>query len=119
MNKSLQKRLRLTSGTCETPGKLTGKLPGLTIISCCLLMTVTPGQGQNERTRLVHNLHKSGPLHAQQRSVKTMEDLKLEIEVLEERIAPSSNGSNSYEGQPGNQGNGSHGYEGQPGNQGG
>ncbi len=48
-----------------------------------------------------------------------MEDLKLEIEVLEERIAPSSNGSNSYEGQPGNQGNGLNGYEGQPGNQGG
>lgn len=30
-----------------------------------------------------------------------------------------SNGSNGYEGQPGNQGNGSNGYEGQPGNQGG
>ncbi len=37
-------------------------------------------------------------------------------------IAPvlaDSNGSNSYEGQPGNQGNGQQGYEGQPGNQGG
>jgi len=44
---------------------------------------------------------------------------ELEIEVLEERIAPSSTGSNSYEGQPGNQGNGTEGYEGQPGNQGG
>jgi hypothetical protein len=30
-----------------------------------------------------------------------------------------SNGSNGYEGQPGNQGNGQNGYEGQPGNQGG
>ncbi len=37
-------------------------------------------------------------------------------------IAPAladSNGSNGYEGQPGNQGNGQNGYEGQPGNQGG
>lgn len=42
--------------------------------------------------------------------------LKLEIEQLEERIAPGSTG---YEGQPGNQGNGQGGYEGQPGNQGG
>ena len=49
----------------------------------------------------------------------TIEDLKLEIEVLEERIAPTANGSLSYEGQPGNQGNGLKGYEGQPGNQGG
>jgi len=48
-----------------------------------------------------------------------MEDLKLEIEVLEERIAPTANGSLSYEGQPGNQGNGLKGYEGQPSNQGG
>jgi len=48
-----------------------------------------------------------------------MQELNLEIEQLEERIAPDSNGSNSYEGQPGNQGNGSLGYEGQPGNQGG
>jgi hypothetical protein len=47
------------------------------------------------------------------------EPLELEIEVLEERIAPSSIGSNGYEGQPGNQGNGTNGYEGQPGNQGG
>ena len=46
-------------------------------------------------------------------------ELKLEIEVLEERIAPSAHGSLGYEGQPGNQGNGLHGYEGQPGNQGG
>ena len=44
----------------------------------------------------------------------------LEIEELEERIAPSqANGSLGYEGQPGNQGNGTRGYEGQPGNQGG
>jgi hypothetical protein len=48
-----------------------------------------------------------------------MEDLKLEIETLEERIAPDGLGSLSYEGQPGNQGNGTLGYEGQPGNQGG
>jgi len=48
-----------------------------------------------------------------------MQELNLEIEQLEERIAPDSNGSNSYEGQPGNQGNGCLGYEGQPGNQGG
>ena len=47
------------------------------------------------------------------------EEIKLEIEELEERIAPDSNGSNGYEGQPGNQGNGLNGYEGQPGNQGG
>ena len=49
---------------------------------------------------------------------KDVQDLKLEIEPLEERIAPST-GSQGYEGQPGNQGNGLHGYEGQPGNQGG
>ena len=45
--------------------------------------------------------------------------IKLEIEELEERIAPDANGSLGYEGQPGNQGNGLLGYEGQPGNQGG
>ena len=45
--------------------------------------------------------------------------LELEIEVLEERIAPGATGQLSYEGQPGNQGNGTLGYEGQPGNQGG
>ena len=50
---------------------------------------------------------------------KDQQTLELEIEVLEERIAPSSTGSNGYEGQPGNQGNGQNGYEGQPGNQGG
>jgi len=44
---------------------------------------------------------------------------RFQIETLEERIAPSSNGSGGYEGQPGNQGNGQQGYEGQPGNQGG
>jgi hypothetical protein len=47
-------------------------------------------------------------------------DLQLEVEELEERIAPGTTG---YEGQPGHQagggGNGSLGYEGQPGNQGG
>jgi hypothetical protein len=48
-----------------------------------------------------------------------MEDLNLNIEQLEERIAPDAIGSLGYEGQPGNQGNGLKGYEGQPGNQGG
>jgi hypothetical protein len=49
-----------------------------------------------------------------------MKELKLEIEALEERIAPSiAPGLKGYEGQPGNQGNGLLGYEGQPGNQGG
>jgi hypothetical protein len=46
-------------------------------------------------------------------------EIKLEIEELEERIAPDANGQLGYEGQPGNQGNGLNGYEGQPGNQGG
>ena len=49
---------------------------------------------------------------------ENQENIKLEIEELEERIAPG-NGSLGYEGQPGNQGNGTRGYEGQPGNQGG
>ena len=48
-----------------------------------------------------------------------MEEIKLEIEQLEERIAPDATGSLGYEGKPGNQGNGQLGYEGQPGNQGG
>jgi hypothetical protein len=52
------------------------------------------------------------------------EEPKLEIEELEQRIAPSQPpGLLGYEGQPGNQGghggNGLQGYEGQPGNQGG
>ena len=47
------------------------------------------------------------------------EEIRLEVEELEERIAPDANGSLGYEGQPGNQGNGLNGYEGQPGNQGG
>ena len=47
-------------------------------------------------------------------------EIKLEVEELEERIAPSvAPGQLGYEGQPGNQGNGLQGYEGQPGNQGG
>jgi hypothetical protein len=50
---------------------------------------------------------------------KMNEEIRLEVEELEERIAPDANGSLSYEGQPGNQGNGLGGYEGQPGNQGG
>ena len=48
------------------------------------------------------------------------EEIKLQVEELEERIAPSNPpGQLGYEGQPGNQGNGQNGYEGQPGNQGG
>lgn len=47
------------------------------------------------------------------------DQIQLQIEELEERIAPSAHGSLGYEGQPGNQGNGGGGYEGQPGNQGG
>ena len=53
------------------------------------------------------------------------DELKLQVEELEERIAPSNPpGLLGYEGQPGNQGgggngNGLKGYEGQPGNQGG
>jgi hypothetical protein len=51
-------------------------------------------------------------------------ELRLDVEQLEERIAPSvPPGQLGYEGQPGNQGggtpNGLKGYEGQPGNQGG
>jgi hypothetical protein len=48
-------------------------------------------------------------------------DIQIEIEQLEERIAPTAVGQGGYEGQPGNQGGGSNGlggYEGQPGNQG-
>jgi hypothetical protein len=56
-----------------------------------------------------------------------MDAIKLEIEALEERIAPDvAPGLLGYEGQPGNQGGegggpapGLLGYEGQPGNQGG
>lgn len=52
-----------------------------------------------------------------------MDKLVLQIEELEERIAPSMPpGLLGYEGQPGNQAGGNtgqSGYEGQPGNQGG
>jgi hypothetical protein len=51
---------------------------------------------------------------------ETVKPLHLEVEVLEERIAPSVLGTGGYEGQPGNQSNGgggNTGYEGQPGNQ--
>jgi len=51
---------------------------------------------------------------------ETKDEIRLEIEELEERIAPgNAPGQLGYEGQPGNQGNGQQGYEGQPGNQGG
>jgi len=53
-------------------------------------------------------------------------EIRLEVEQLEERIAPAQPpGLLGYEGQPGNQGGhggnppGLLGYEGQPGNQGG
>jgi hypothetical protein len=51
-----------------------------------------------------------------------VEPLHLEIEVLEERIAPSVTGGGGYEGQPGGQqggdgGGGNTGFEGQPGGQ--
>jgi hypothetical protein len=52
-----------------------------------------------------------------------VEPLHLEIEVLEERIAPSVTGAGGYEGQPGGQssggstGGGNTGFEGQPGGQ--
>ena len=59
-------------------------------------------------------------LFQNRREVNEMKDqIELQIEELEERIAPSANGQLGYEGQPGNQGNGQKGYEGQPGNQGG
>ena len=52
--------------------------------------------------------------------MKEEQPLRLDVEELEERIAPSGNqGQLGYEGQPGNQGNGLQGYEVQPGNQGG
>ena len=58
------------------------------------------------------------------------QEIILEVEQLEEKIAPgNAPGLLGYEGQPGNQGGGNHhgnhngnglqGYEGQPGNQGG
>jgi len=47
------------------------------------------------------------------------DQIELQVEELEERIAPTASGQQGYEGQPGNQGNGQLGYEGQPGNQGG
>ena len=50
------------------------------------------------------------------------EKILLDVEELEERIAPSVTGQGGYEGQPGNQGGGSNGqggYKGQPGHQGG
>jgi len=52
--------------------------------------------------------------------MKEEQPIQLEIDELEERIAPGgAHGQLGYEGQPGNQGNGLKGYEGQPGNQGG
>ena len=54
---------------------------------------------------------------------RTTKNPKLQIEVLEERIAPSMPpGLLGYEGHPGNQAGGNTGqlgYEGRPGNQGG
>jgi hypothetical protein len=57
--------------------------------------------------------------------MKRDSEIRLEVEELEEKIAPSQPpGLLGYEGQPGNQGGhnqppGLLGYEGQPGNQGG
>jgi hypothetical protein len=67
--------------------------------------------------------HRLMSAHPRKEVIK-MKELKLEIEALEERIAPSiPPGLKGYEGQPGNQGGhgggGLQGYEGQPGNQGG
>ena len=36
------------------------------------------------------------------------DEIKLQVEELEERIAPDSTGQNGYEGQPGNQGGDAH-----------
>jgi hypothetical protein len=63
-------------------------------------------------------------MEPQQEWQATLPAIQLEIEVLEERIAPSvAPGLLGYEGQPGNQGGGGapglRGFEGQPGNQGG
>jgi hypothetical protein len=59
-------------------------------------------------------------LFQNRKEVNQMKDqIELQVEELEERIAPDANGQLGYEGQPGNQGNGLQGYEGQPGNQGG
>src|SRR5881296_1869448 len=44
----------------------------------------------------------------QKRSDATMKELKIEIEELEPKVAPSAHGQLGYEGQPGNQGNGLH-----------
>jgi hypothetical protein len=69
-------------------------------------------------TRLRENMER--------KEVKKMKEIELEIEALEERIAPSQPpGLLGFEGQPGNQGGGGGqppgllGFEGQPGNQGG
>src|SRR2546426_4411111 len=59
-------------------------------------------------------------LFQNRKEVNEMKDqIELQVEELEERIAPDANGQLGYEGQAGNQGNGLKGYEGQPGNQGG
>src|SRR5436309_14797970 len=55
----------------------------------------------------------------QKRSDTTMEELNIEIEELEPKVAPSAHGQRGYEGQPGNQDNVTLGCEGHPRNQGG
>jgi len=56
-------------------------------------------------------------------NTQDVKPVQLEVEILEERIAPSSLGSGGYEGQPGGQGGGDQGgggnsgFEGQPGGQ--
>jgi hypothetical protein len=39
----------------------------------------------------------------QRKEVTSMKELKLHVEELEARIAPSVNGTGGYDGQPGNQ----------------
>ena len=75
-----------------------------------------------DKTNLDHGvcLRRSISIPGNERPNPMKEEIKLQVEELEERIAPSNPpGQLGYEGQPGNQGNGLGGYEGQPGNQGG
>jgi hypothetical protein len=68
-----------------------------------------------QRRRPSSTAFKEAVVEKEKVEVDQVKPLELEIEVLEERIAPSTTG---YEGQPGNQSSGGNsGYEGQPGNQ--
>jgi hypothetical protein len=46
----------------------------------------------------------------QQQDLIERQDLQLEIEELEERIAPAASGQLGFEGQPGNQSHGNPGH---------